>query len=91
MMFLPVEGVIYCLDCYEEHTELLEKNAFALNPTLLHTLRYVAYSDTDKMYRFRISKENEKLFSAIAEFYLLSQLNRSFSTLDYYKNIVIET
>ena len=54
-------------------------------------LRYVAYSDTDKMYRFRISKENEKLFSAIAEFYLLSQLNRSFSTLDYYKNIVIET
>ena len=71
--------------------ELLEKNAFALNPTLLHTLRYVAYSDTDKMYRFRISKENEKLFSAIAEFYLLSQLNRSFPTLDYYKNIVIET
>lgn len=91
MMFLPVEGVIYCLDCYEEHTELLEKNAFALNHTLLHTLRYVAYSDTDKMYRFRISKENEKLFSAIAEFYLLSQLNRSFPTLDYYKNIVIET
>ena len=91
MMFLPVEGVIYCLDCYEEHTELLEKNAFALNHTLLHTLRYVAYSDTDKMYRFRISKENEKLFSAIAEFYLLSQLNRSFSTLDYYKNIVIQT
>ena len=90
-MFLPVEGVIYCSDCYEEHSELLEKNAFALNPTLLHTLRYVAYSDTDKMYRFRISKENEKLFCAVAEFYLLAQLNRTFPTLDYYKNIVIET
>lgn len=77
--------------CFEEHSELVEKNVFALNPTLLHTLRYVAYSETDKMYRFRISKENEKLFSAIAEFYLLAQLNRSFPTLDYYKNIAIET
>ena len=67
MMFLPVEGVIYCSDCYEEHSELLEKNAFALNPTLLHTLRYVAYSDTDKMYKFRISKENEKLFCAVSD------------------------
>ena len=91
MMFLPVEGIIYCSDCFEEHSELVEKNVFALNPTLLHTLRYVAYSETDKMYRFRISKENEKLFSAIAEFYLLAQLNRSFPTLDYYKNIAIET
>ena len=57
----------------------------------LSRMGFVAYSETDKMYRFRISKENEKLFSAIAEFYLLAQLNRSFPTLDYYKNIAIET
>ena len=90
MMFLPVEGVIYCSDCFEEHGEFAEKNVFALNPTLLHTLRYVAYSDTEKMYKFRISQENEKLFAAIAEFYLLAQLNRSFPTLDYYKNIALD-
>ena len=87
MFFLPVEGVIYCADCFEEHSELHDKNAFALNPTLLHTLRYVAYSDTDKMYRFRISQDNARLFGAVAEFYLMAQLNRSFATLDYYKNI----
>ena len=90
MMFLPEQGVIYCSDCFEEHSELLEKNAFTLNSTLLHTLRYVAYSDTEKMYNFRISAENEKLFAAIAEFYLLSQLSRTFPTLDYYKNITLE-
>ena len=90
MFFLPSEGAIYCEDCFEEHVELHDKNAFALNPTLLHTMRYVAYSDTDKMYKFRISQENERLFGAVTEFYLLTQLNRSFSTLDYYKNIKLE-
>ena len=41
MMFLPVEGVIYCSDCYEEHSELLEKNAIAHNPTLHQTNKYI--------------------------------------------------
>lgn len=88
MYFLPDEGALYCSDCYEEcRGDIGEANAFLLNPTVLHTLRYVAYSDIEKLYRFSVSEQNEKLFSAIAEFYLLTQLGRGFKTLDYYKNI----
>lgn len=88
MYFLP-QGAIYCGDCYEELDFLHEQNAFLLSPTVLHTLRYVAYSDTEKIYSFKISEDSERIFSAVAEYYLLTQLNRSFNTLDYYKNIMI--
>ena len=89
MYFLPNDGVIYCSDCYEEMDSLHEKNAFLLSPTVLHTLRYVAYSENEKLYAFSISEQSRRVFCAVAEFYLLAQLNRSFDTLDYYKNITL--
>lgn len=89
MYFIPQSGVLYCGDCYEEQTDIHEQSAFLLTPSVLHTMRYVAYSDTEKMYSFRISEDSERLFGAVAEYYLLTQLNRSFDTLDYYKNIMM--
>ncbi len=87
MYFIPEEGFIICDDCYDE-SGYSEYNSFLLNQTVLHTMRYVAYSAEEKLYNFRISPENERVFAAISEFYLLTQLNRSFPTLEYYKNIL---
>ncbi len=88
MYFLPNDGFIICSDCYDEISEV-SSDAFQLNPTVLHTLRYVAYSPEEKLFNFKISPENERYFAAVTEYYLLTQLNRSFPTLEYYKNITL--
>ncbi len=87
MYFLPLEGVIYCVDCFDE--ERFEQNSFVLDNTLLHAMRYIVYSDTEKLYNFRLSEKYERLLGAVTEYYLLAQLNRGFKTLEYYKNILL--
>ena len=91
MYFLPKTGSIICSDCYEESPSSYEDYIFLMTPTVLHTLRYVAYSDVNKMYSFTISQQSLNVFGAISEYYLLTQLGRGFDTLTYYKSITAFT
>lgn len=86
MYFIVEKGCLYCEECYKE-LSYSEDNSFALTPSVLHTLRYVAYSETEKLYNFSLSEQSTELFGAVAEFYLLHELGRTFKTLEYYKSI----
>lgn len=48
---------------------------------------YVIYSPLERIYAFRISEEDMRFFVAAAEHYLLNHLERSFKTLDFYKEV----
>ncbi len=50
-------------------------------------LGYCIYSPVEKIFSFNISDEDMLLFSSAAEDYLLNQLERSFKTLDFYKEV----
>lgn len=89
MYFLPSEGLIYCGDCLAEKEQLLASKRFALSPTLLYTMRYVAYSDIKKMYSFKLSDVATVQFGEVSEYYLLEHLNKSFRSLEYYKNLLL--
>ncbi|MCH5323576.1 MAG: DNA repair protein RecO [Eubacterium sp.] len=88
MYFLPNEGMIYCENCFK--TFVRGTDSFQIDPTVLHILRYVAYSDNEKLFKFKISPKYEKIFSDITEFYLQSQLGRTFDTLRYYKDLQLD-
>ncbi len=50
-------------------------------------LGYCAYTPLEKIFSFKISDEDLVLFSRAAEEYLLNHLERSFNSLDFYKEV----
>lgn len=51
---------------------------------------YVIYSPLERIYAYRIGDEDMRFFAAAAEHYLLNHLERSFKTLDFYKEVEVE-
>ena len=54
----------------------------------LHAARYIINCDSKKLYSFSVNERTLKELSNAAENYLLTHLDRSFRTLDYYKTII---
>ena len=52
-------------------------------------MQYIAYCDPKRILQFRTSPETMELLSGITEAYLTTQLERGFSTLDFYKSLLI--
>ena len=84
MHFSYRDNDLICEECLDEsaNEELLE-----LSSDLLHTMRFVTYSDTEKIYSFTLKGKTREAFTAFSEDYLLRHLGRSFDTLEYYKKI----
>lgn len=60
-----------------------------VNPTVLEAMRYICLCDPKKLLSFQIGDENLALLSQLTEAYLTTQLERGFSTLDFYKSLLI--
>lgn len=58
-----------------------------LSPGALSAMRYIVGCDPKKLYSFTIGGGALKELSAAAEKYLLTQMDRPFRTLSYYKSI----
>lgn len=61
-----------------------------LDGSALDAMRYIVSCDSGKILSFRIPTESLELLSQITEAYLATQLERGFSTLDFYKSLWIE-
>ena len=55
----------------------------------LEAMRYICSCDDKKLFGFQIGEENLRCLSQIAESYLMTQLERGFSTLDFYKSLLL--
>ena len=69
----------------------LESNGIRmpLNAGLLDAMRYIAFCDPKRLLGFTLKDENLPKLSALTEAYLTTQLERGFSTLDFYKSLLI--
>ena len=56
---------------------------------MLDAMRYITYSDGRKLFGFRIGEENMDQLASLTEAYLTTQLEQGFSTLDFYKSLLI--
>ena len=60
-----------------------------VNPTVLDAMRYIVYCEPKKLFAFDIGTDSLEQLSGITESYLVTQLERGFSALDFYKSLLI--
>ena len=58
-----------------------------VTPTMLDAMKYICLCDPKKLWSFRIGEEAAVQLSSLTEAYLATQLERSFSALDFYKSL----
>lgn len=81
------EGVLHCDKC---RSELGDAGiSMPLDAPSLAAMRYIAYGDPKRLFSFQIPQRSLELLSGAAESFLLTQLERGFRTLDFYKSLTI--
>ena len=55
----------------------------------LQAMRYITQCDPKRLFAFELGQENLIQLSQVTESYLCAQLERGFSTLDFYKSLLI--
>ena len=56
-------------------------------PGVLDTMRYICSCDSKRLFAFSTGKETLEILSQLTESYLSTQLERGFSSLDFYKSL----
>lgn len=77
-------GVLLCEKCKDAATGI----RMPLTPAILEAMRYITYCGSKKLFSFEIGNEPLQQLSGITEAYLTTQLERGFSTLDFYKSLL---
>ena len=60
-----------------------------VNAGMLQAMRYICMCDSKKLFAFQLGQENLIHLSEVTESYLTTQLERGFSTLDFYKSLLL--
>lgn len=90
-----MSGNIECAKCRSEKSEMgvespdpHESHIIAiLSEGAKIALGYAIYSPIERVFSFKISDEDMRLFSRATEQYLLNQLGHSYKTLDFYNTV----
>ena len=80
------EGHLECAACRDPGSGGIR---MPVNESVLDAMRYIVYCDPKKLFAFDIGADSMEQLSAITEAYLTTQLERGFSTLDFYKSLLI--
>ena len=90
-----MNGRLLCSECKpraEKEEEMVEGTArlyYIITRDVLHAMRYIPTCPIEKILSWNISEDDLYLLSKVCEGYLLNHLERSFSTLDFYKSTII--
>lgn len=79
------EGRLECAGCRKSYGGI----RMPVYPGTLQALRYICFCDPKRLFSFDLGQENLVQLAQIAEAYLTTQLERGFSTLDFYKSLLI--
>ena len=83
--FIPNEGSLVCEEC---RIKLNPKSVFPLQPSELAAMRHIIYSPMQKLFSFSVPEQMLKNLSSITENYISIQLEKNFSTLEFYHSIL---
>ena len=79
-------GRLECVKCRSLDSQGIR---MPVNPAILEAMRYICLCDPKRLLSFQLGRESQKQLSALTEAYLTTQLERGFSTLDFYKSLLI--
>ena len=80
------EGRLECSRCRDLDSRGIR---LPVSPGTLQAMRYIALCDPKRLFSFTLGEENMAQLAQISEAYLSTQLERGFSTLDFYKSLLI--
>ena len=84
MQFDLKGGRLYCENCCGAR----DLRTFeVIDDTLLHAIRYIALTDMERLFSFKLSPDYLEMLMVITERYVKLQLDKRFATLDFYKTI----
>ncbi len=75
------EGVVHCA----EHK--VDGINMPLGANALEALRYIVHGPVKRLYNFTLELSDLRLLTRAGEAFIMAQLERSFSTLDFYKSL----
>lgn len=78
-------GALLCEKCRSHDSGI----RLPVNASILEALRYLTYCDGRKLLGFTMGQDNLQQLSSLTEAYLTTQLEQGFSTLDFYKSLLI--
>lgn len=81
MYFIPVEGVIYCDNCKSS------KIGIKLDLSTISAMRYIIYSEFNKIFSFKLPDDKLKLLSKATQSYVISVTDKNFKSLDFFELI----
>ncbi len=80
--FSLTDGAAQCSQCHEG-----EGIRLPVTPGVLDAMRYIVSSPPGRLFSFQMNPESLEILSGITESYLSTQLEKSFSALDFYKSL----
>ncbi len=79
-------GQLECINCRSRESNGIR---MPVTPSILEAMRYICLCDPKKLFSFQLGTETLEQLGALTEAYLTTQLERGFSTLDFYKSLLI--
>lgn len=79
-------GQLECLNCRSPESGGIRMPVTA---SVLEAMRYICLCDPKKLFSFQIGTDTLEQLGELSEAYLTTQLERGFSTLDFYKSLLI--
>ena len=88
MYFLPDKSRLLCAGCLNrdyggEYVKLF--------PETLYAMRNIVFSPLDKCFKFAVSGDSERQLADICENYFLYRTERSFTALEYLKQLIVDS
>lgn len=80
------EGRLECSCCRDPSSSGIR---MPITAGMLETMHYITTCDAKKLFSFQAGDETIEQLSSLTESYLTTQLERGFSTLDFYKSLLI--
>lgn len=84
MHFDYTENKLFCDECYITKEDSQET---VFDKTLLYIVRYIALSEFEKLFFFKISERYQSKLTQFTESFIAYHFKNRFKTLDYYKGI----
>ena len=79
-------GQLECINCRSRESNGIR---MPVTPSLLEAMRYICLCDPKRLFSFQLGVETLEQLGNLTEAYLTTQLERGFSTLDFYKSLLI--
>ena len=81
--FFPATGTLVCTDCQK----MPPQGSILLTKAQLAAMRHIIYSESGRIFGFKMSGEGLQNLGKITEIYLKAQLEKSFPSLDFYHSL----